>query len=143
MYTDGFVLPVPKKGLAKYKKIATTAARVWIDHGALTYHECVGEDIQSASQYGMVAFDKLAGVKKDEVVLFSFITYKSRAHRDKVMKAVMADPRIKCDPASMPFDCSRMAAGGFEAIVSAEAKGKKKPAAKKTAKKKPVAKKKK
>lgn len=137
MYTDGFVLPVPKKGLAKYKKIATTAAKVWIDHGALTYHECVGEDIQSANKYGMVAFDKLAGVKKGEVVLFSFITYKSRAHRDKVMKAVMADPRIQCDPSTMPFDCSRMATGGFEAIVSAEAK------AKKPAKKKPAAKKKK
>lgn len=131
MYTDGFVLPVPKKGLAAYKKIATTASKVWIDHGALSYHECVGEDIASADKYNMVRFDKLAGVKKGEVVLFSFITYKSRAHRDKVMKAVMADKRLQCDPSTMPFDCSRMACGGFEAIVSNVAKPKKTPAKKK------------
>jgi uncharacterized protein YbaA (DUF1428 family) len=118
MYVDGFVLPLPKKNLAAYKKIAGSAGKLWIEHGALAYHECVGDDIASVAEHGMVRFDTLAGLKKDEVVIFAFITYASKAQRDKVNKKVMADPRLKCDPNNMPFDCNRMAYGGFEGLVS-------------------------
>ncbi len=121
-YVDGFVVPVPKANLDAYKKMASAAAVVWKEHGALDYKECVIED---ARIEGMYSFLDLTGVKEDETVVFAYIVYKSRAHRDEVNAKVMADPRLKemC-PASnpdvvMPFDCARMAYGGFQTLVSA------------------------
>ena len=134
-YTDGYVLPVPKKKLAAYKKMAGAAGKVWMAHGALSYTECVADDIAIAKKHKMVDFDALAGVKKGEVVVFAYVTYKSRAHRDKVNAAVMAAMKDQCDPANMPFDCARMAYGGFENIVHYTA-DLKKPAAKAKSKKK-------
>ena len=115
-YVDGFVLSVPKTKVEKYRKIARAAGKLWKEHGALSYMECMADDTDAK---GMVSFPKLANAKKNEVVMFSFITYKSRKHRDQVNKKVMADKRIHemCKPDEMPFDCSRMAYGGFKAIV--------------------------
>jgi len=114
-YVDGFVLPVPKKNIAAYKKLAKMASKVWKDHGALQYCESMGEDLNTK---GMRTFPQLVKPKKGEVVFFSYITYKSRKHRDQVNKKVMADPRLAgLMPATMPFDCKRMAMGGFEVLV--------------------------
>lgn len=114
-YVDGFVLPVPKKKIAAYKKLATLASKIWKEHGALDYYEAVGEDLKS--QMG-VPFPKIAKAKKGETVVFAWIVYKSRKHRDAVNKKVMADPRLQCmDPKDMPFDCKRMTYGGFNVIV--------------------------
>jgi len=117
-YVDGFVIPVPKKKLAIYRRIATKACKIWIEHGALDYYECVAEDTK---HIGMMTFPKLAKTKANETVIFSWISYKSRKHRDAVNAKVMADPRIHalCNPKEIPFDCKRMAYGGFEVIVSA------------------------
>lgn len=117
-YVDGYLLPVPTKNMAAYKKMATLASEVWKDHGALDYRECVGEDLNLA--WG-VPFTKTLNTKKGETVVFAYIVYKSRAHRDSVNKKVMKDPRIAkmCDPKNMPFDCKRMVVGGFETIVGA------------------------
>jgi uncharacterized protein YbaA (DUF1428 family) len=114
-YVDGFVLPVPKKNIAAYKKLAKMASKVWKDHGALQYCESMGEDLDIK---GMKTFPQLVKPKKGEVVFFSYITYKSRKHRDQVNKKVMADPRLAgLMPKTMPFDCKRMAMGGFEVLV--------------------------
>ncbi|MGQ0672423.1 MAG: DUF1428 domain-containing protein [Hyphomicrobium sp.] len=117
-YIDGFVIPVPKKNLAAYKRMAVKAAKVWKDHGALEIRECAAEDMKFP--YG-VAFPKLAKLKPGETVVFSWITFKSRAHRDKVNAAVMKDPRLKAmmDPKQNPFDMKRMTYGGFDVIVAA------------------------
>jgi uncharacterized protein YbaA (DUF1428 family) len=116
-YVDGFVLTVPKKKLGAYKRLARIAARVWRDHGALDYKECVGDDLQV--KFGL-PFSKLAKVKPGETVVFSWIAYKSRAHRDRVNAKVMKDKRLAgaCDPKDMPFDLKRMAYGGFKVIVA-------------------------
>ena len=115
-YVDGFVLVVPKKKIAIYKKMATRAGKVWRDHGALDYRECVGDDLKV--KMGL-PFPKLAKTKPGETVVFSYIVYKSRAHRDAVNKKVMADPRLKdmMDPKGMPFDAKRMIYGGFKVLV--------------------------
>ena len=121
-YVDGFVIPLPKKNLAVYKAIAKKAAKVWMDHGALDYHECVGEDLKIKGMPGMPTFLKLAGAGKNETVIFSWITYRSRAHRDKVNAKVMQDPRMAKmmeQMQEMPFDMKRMAYGGFEVMVDA------------------------
>lgn len=119
-YVDGFVLPIPKKNVDKYKKIAKVAAKVWIEHGALEYHECIADDVQKGK---ITSFPQSVLLKPNEVVFFSWITYKSRSHRDKVLKKVMADPRIKMQgPDSMPFDAKRMFWGGFKSAVSAKKK---------------------
>jgi uncharacterized protein YbaA (DUF1428 family) len=117
-YVDGFVLVVPKKKIAAYKKMATRAAMVWRDHGALDYRECVGDDLKV--KMGL-PFPKLAKTKPGETVVFSYIVYKSRAHRDKVNAKVMKDPRLAdmMNPKAMPFDAKRMIYGGFEVFVSA------------------------
>lgn len=119
-YTDGFVVPVPKKNLKRYLKIAKAASKVWRDHGALDYKECVAEDMKSAEQFA-TSFPKGIRLKAGETVVFAFIVFKSRAHRDKVNAAVMQDPRIAamCDPKDMPFDCKRMLYGGFAVAVEA------------------------
>ena len=119
-YTDGFVLPVPKRKLKQYFQIAKKASKVWHDHGALEYMECLGDDLKSAEGFAM-PFPKGIRIKSGETVVFSFIVYKSRAQRDKVNAAVMKDPRIAamCDPKNMPFDCKRMLYGGFKVMVEA------------------------
>src|SRR6187402_3138222 len=114
-YIDAFVLPVPKKNLKAYRKLAQGAAKIWMSHGALEYCECVGEDLDIK---WATPFPTLVKPKKGETVVFSWIMYKSRAHRDKVNKAAMVDPRLKCDPNKMPFDCARMTTGGFGVLVS-------------------------
>ncbi len=116
-YVDGFVIPVPKKKLAAYRRMAAKAGKIWKEHGALGYVEAVGEDLNVK---GMVAsFPKTVRTKSGETVFFSFITYQSRRHRDAVNKKVMADPRIHalCDPKDTPFDFKRMNYGGFKALV--------------------------
>ena len=116
-YVDGFVIPLPKKHLARYLRIARLAGKVWMQYGALGYKECVGDDLKQP--FG-IPFPRLARLKPGEVVLFSFIVYKSRAHRDRVNKKVMKDPRIlkMMQPNQMPFDDKRMTYGGFRTIVS-------------------------
>ena len=115
LYVDGFVVPVPKKKLEQYLRIARKGGRIWREHGALEYRECVGDDLKS----GAITFLKLARTKPGETVFFSWIVYKSRAHRDRVMAKVMKDPRLAemMDPKSMPFDFKRMAYGGFKVAV--------------------------
>jgi uncharacterized protein YbaA (DUF1428 family) len=114
-YVDGFVIPMPRKGLAAYKKIARKAGKVWREHGALEYRECVGDDLNI--KMIKLTFPKLVKLKPGEVVLFSYITYKSRAHRDRVNAKVMKDPRILSMGTDMPFDPKRMSYGGFKTLV--------------------------
>lgn len=115
-YVDGFVLPVPKDKLEEYRKMSESAAKVWKDHGALDYRECVMDDPNAPN---MVPFPQLAGAKDGEVVVFAYIVYPSREVRDEVNAKVMADPRISesCKEGNLPFDCKRMACGGFQTIV--------------------------
>jgi uncharacterized protein YbaA (DUF1428 family) len=115
-YVDGFVIPVPKKNLKAYVRMASKAGEVWKEHGALEYLECAGDDVNP--QFGL-PFPKIAKVKPGEAVVFSFIVYKSRAHRDSVNAKVMKDPRIAgmMDGKKMPFDVKRMAYGGFKVLV--------------------------
>jgi uncharacterized protein YbaA (DUF1428 family) len=113
-YVDGFVLPVPKKNLSAYRRVARKAGKIWREHGALEYRECVGDDLNV--KWG-VRFPRLVKVRPGETVLFSWIVYRSRAHRDRVNKKVMKDPRLDMDIQAMPFDVKRMAAGGFKTLV--------------------------
>ena len=118
-YVDGYVLPVPKKNLNAYRSMAQKAAKVWRDHGALEYRECAGQDMKN--KWG-VSFPRAVKAKPGETVVFSWIVFKSRAHRDRVNAKVMKDPRITAmmDPAAgTPFDVKRMVYGGFEVIVEA------------------------
>lgn len=117
-YVDGFVLPISRDKLDEYRELAEVAAIVWKEHGALAYRECLADDMDAP---GMLPFPQLANVQEDEVVIFAWIAFESREHRDDVNAKVMADPRLKglMDPANMPFDCSRMAYGGFRTIVQA------------------------
>jgi uncharacterized protein YbaA (DUF1428 family) len=117
-YVDGYVLPVPKKNLKAYRRLAQQAAKIWREHGALDYKECVGDDL--TTKIG-VPFPKHAKAKAGDTVIFAYILFKSRAHRDRVNVKVMKDPRIEGmgDEKSMPFDVKRMAYGGFKVLVSA------------------------
>ncbi|MEZ0391695.1 MAG: DUF1428 domain-containing protein [Pseudobdellovibrionaceae bacterium] len=115
-YVDGFVLPIPRKNIQKYVKIAKIAGKVWREHGALEYYECVADDVKKGKK---TSFPQSVKLKTGEVVFFSWIVYKSRAHRDRVLKKVMSDPRItSMGPKAMPFDASRMIYGGFKPLVS-------------------------
>ncbi|MGE3684704.1 MAG: DUF1428 domain-containing protein [Bdellovibrionales bacterium] len=125
-YVDGFVLPIPKKNIPAYKKLAKLAGKVWLEHGALDYFECVADDVKSGKQ---TSFPQSVKLKKGEAVFFSYITYKSRSHRDRVLAKVMKDPRLQLDMKSMPFDVKRMIWGGFKPIVKMQTlqeKGKRK-----------------
>jgi len=115
-YVDGFVVPVPSDKMADYKKMARKAGNVWKEHGALAYVECVGDDVPVGKT---TSFTRAVKLKEGETVVFSWITYKSRAHRDAVNKKVMADPRLKdmMDPANSPFDGKRMIYGGFKTMM--------------------------
>jgi uncharacterized protein YbaA (DUF1428 family) len=117
-YVDGFLLPIPKKNLAKYRKIAQKAGKIWREHGALEYRECVGDDLKIK---WTLPFPKLMKLKPGETAIFAWIVYKSKAHRDSVNAKVMKDPRLNemMDPKDMPFDHKRMAYGGFKVIVEA------------------------
>lgn len=115
-YVDGFVIPVPRKQLAAYKKMSAKAGRIWREFGALDYKECVGDDL--AIKWG-TPFLKLAKAKRGETVVFSWITYKSKAQREKINAKVMKDPRLKMDGSAMPFDMKRMSYGGFKVFVDA------------------------
>ena len=117
-YVDGFVIPLPKKNLAAYRRMAALGAKVWKDHGVLDYKECVGHDLKASFA---LSFPRGIKTKPGETVVFSWIVFKSRAHRDRVNKAVMKDPRLQAmmDPKAMPFDVKRMLYGGFEVIVEA------------------------
>ena len=114
-YADGYLVPVLKKNMAAYKRMARAASRVWMDHGALEYRECVGEDLAP----GFCApFPPAVRARKGETVVLAWIVYRSRAHRDRVNAAAMKDPRLaKMMKAKPPFDCDRMVYGGFEVIV--------------------------
>jgi len=116
-YVDGFVIPVPKRKRAAYIKIAKVARDVWLELGALDYQECVADDVKPGKY---TSFPQSVKLKKGEEVWFSYIVYKSRAQRDKIMKKVMTHPRLAgMDPKSMPFDGKRMFWGGFKPMVSA------------------------
>ena len=115
-YVDGFVLPVPKKNLNAYWKMARLAGKVWKDHGALDYVECVADDVKVGKR---TSFPRSVKLKRGETVVFSWIVYKSRADRDRIMKNVMKDKRLAnmMDPKKMPFDGKRMFWGGFKSKV--------------------------
>jgi uncharacterized protein YbaA (DUF1428 family) len=117
-YVDGFVLPLAKNKIDLYRSTAEIAARIWKEHGALEYRECIGDDLDVKEQ---VSFPHLAGTQPSETVVLAWIVFQSREHRDQVNAKVMADPRIMeiCDPANSPFDFKRMAYGGFKVHVDA------------------------
>lgn len=117
-YVDGFVLPVPRKHLETYRRMARKAGQVWRHHGALEYRECVGDDLKVKK---VVQFPKSVKAKAGETVVLAWIVFKSRAHRDRVNARVMKDPRIAkmMEPKAMPFDHKRMVYGGFKVMVEA------------------------
>jgi uncharacterized protein YbaA (DUF1428 family) len=115
-YVDGFVVPVPKKKLAAYRRMARVAGKVWREYGALRYVECVADDVKPGKH---TSFPQSVKLKPGETVVFSYIVYKSRAQRDRVNAKVMKDPRLKpmMDPKALPFDGKRMFWGGFKALI--------------------------
>jgi uncharacterized protein YbaA (DUF1428 family) len=115
-YVDGFVLPLPKRNLDAYRRMARKAGKIWREHGALEYRECVADDVQVGE---VTSFPRSVKVKRGETVVFAWIVFKSRAHRDRVNAKVMKDPRLAdtMDAKAMPFDAKRMIWGGFEVIV--------------------------
>ena len=115
-YVDGFVIPVAKAHLDEYTRLARLCADVWKEHGAITSVECVGDGLRMGE---LTSFPRAVMAKEDEVVIFSWIVYESRASRDAVMEKVMADPRMKegMSPENMPFDGQRMIFGGFQSLV--------------------------
>lgn len=115
-YADGFVIPVPKSNLAAYRRMARQAGKIWREHGALEYRECVGDDLDIPARF--TPFPKMCKLKADEVVIFAWILYESKAHRNRVNKKVLSDPRLQA-PALLPFDSRRMAFGGFKLLVDA------------------------
>ena len=113
-YVDGFVVVVPKSRIEEYKAVARLGCQVWMDHGAISYCESLADDVPAGE---LTSFPRAVLAQPDETVVFSFVTYESRDHRDEVNARVMADPRMRID--SVPFDRMRMLLGGFESIVSA------------------------
>jgi uncharacterized protein YbaA (DUF1428 family) len=117
-YVDGFIVPVPRKKLAAYRSIAKKAGKVWREHGALEYTECVADDVKKGK---WTSFPRSVKLKPGETVVFSWIVYKSRKDRDRVLKKVMSDSRLKkmMNPKAMPFDGKRMIYGGFKTLLTA------------------------
>lgn len=115
-YVDGFVLPVPKKNLDTYRRMSRKAGKIWREHGALEYRECAADDLEVKQA---LPFPRMVKLKPGETVVFSWITFKSRVHRDRVNAKVMKDPRLAkmMDPKAMPFDIRRMAHGGFKVVI--------------------------
>ena len=117
-YVDGFVLPVPRKNLPAYRRLAQKAGKVWREHGALEYIEAVADDVKPGKR---TSFPQSVKLKSGEIVVFAYIVYKSRAQRDRINAKVMKDPRLApmMDPKSLPFDARRMFWGGFRTLVDA------------------------
>lgn len=115
-YVDGFVIPMAKDKIDEYRRLAEAAAKVWMDHGALSYRECIGDDL--GVKMG-IPFTTIAGAQDNETIVFAWITYRSREDRDRINDLVMKDPRLKDMGDAMPFDCNRMTYGGFKTIVAA------------------------
>ena len=117
-YVDGYVLPVPKKSLPAYKRMAQKAGKIWREHGALDYKECAGDDLNV--KWG-VPFSRNMKLKPGETVIFAYVVFNSRAHRDRVNAKVMKDPRLAAsmEASAMPFDTKRMVYGGFKVLVDA------------------------
>ena len=117
-YVDGFVIPVPKKKMKAYLAMARKASKVWMDHGAINYQECVADDVKKGK---WTSFPRSVKQKSGETVIFSWITYKSRKHRDQVLSKVMSDKRLAemMNPKAMPFDGKRMIYGGFKTVITA------------------------
>lgn len=116
-YVDGYLLPLPKKKIAAYRRLARLGAKIWREHGALEFRECVGDDLKV--KMGL-PFPQRTKLKAGETVVFSWIVFKSRAHRDRVNAKVMKDPRLAAmTEADMPFDIARMSCGGFKVIAEA------------------------
>ncbi len=114
-YVDGFVIPVPNARLAAYRAMARMGSKVWMDHGALQYVECIADDVKPGKH---TSFPQAVRLKPDEVVVFAYIVFRSRAHRDQVNKRAMDDPRLKrWGPENLPFDGKRMFWGGFKTLV--------------------------
>jgi uncharacterized protein YbaA (DUF1428 family) len=115
-YVDGFVVPVPKKNLRAYRRLARKAGKIWREHGALEFRECVADDVKVGK---WTSFPRSVKLKSGETVVFSWITYKSRSHRDRVNAKVMKDKRLAkmMDPKAMPFDGKRMVYGGFKVLL--------------------------
>lgn len=115
-YVDGFVLPLPKSNLDSYRAIANKAGQIWREHGALEFRECIADDVKPGQ---VTSFPQSVDLKEDETVVFSWITYESREHRDQVNAKVMSDPRMAdmMKPEAMPFDGKRMIYGGFDTLV--------------------------
>jgi uncharacterized protein YbaA (DUF1428 family) len=115
-YIDGFIVPVPKRKLAAYRRMARAFGKIWREHGALAYMECVADDVKPGKY---TSFPQSVQLKRNEVVWFSWITYKSRKHRDQVNAKVMKDPRVlpMMNPKKMPFDGKRLIFGGFKVQV--------------------------
>ena len=118
MYVDGFVVPVPKKKLQDYRRMSQKAGKVWREHGALEYIECVADDVKPGKH---TSFPQSVKLKPGETVIFAYIVYKSRTQRDRINAKVMKDPRLAkmMDPKAMPFDGKRMFWGGFKVLVDA------------------------
>ena len=117
-YVDGFVVPVPKKNLQAYRRMARKSAKVWMEHDALEYRECVGDDVKMGK---LTSFPQAVKLKPGEVAVFSWVVYKSRTARDRIIAKVMKDPRLAdmMDPKTLPFDGKRMIYGGFKIMVEA------------------------
>jgi uncharacterized protein YbaA (DUF1428 family) len=116
-YVDGFVVPVPKRSVEAYRRMAADAGKIWREYGALQYVEAVADDVKPGE---VTSFPQAVKLEPDETVVFAWIVYESREHRDRVNEQVMKDPRMTgMDPASMPFDGKRMFWGGFEVLVEA------------------------
>jgi uncharacterized protein YbaA (DUF1428 family) len=117
MYVDGFILPLPKKNLAAYRAMARKAGKVWREHGALDYRECIADDVKLGK---LTSFPRSIKLKSNETVVFSWIVYKSRRDRDRVNAKVMKDPRLAkmMNPKAMPFDGKRLIYGGFKTLIS-------------------------
>ena len=115
-YVDGFVVPVPTRKLKDYRRLAQKASRVWREHGALEFKECVADDVKVGK---WTSFPRSVKLKRGETVIFSYIVYKSRKDRDRILKKVMTDPRLAkmMNPKAMPFDGKRMIFGGFKVFV--------------------------
>lgn len=113
-YVDGFIVPVPKAKMDDYKKAAQLAHDVWREYGALDYKEWIADDVKPGK---LTSFPQSVDLKPDEVVVFSYITYESRAHRDAVNEQVMKDPRMQTEPSTWPFDGKRMVFGGFAPLI--------------------------
>lgn len=118
-YVDGYIIPIKKKNLNTYKKMSKLGCKVWMDHGALSYYECVGDELKS--KWGL-PFPKLCKLKADETLVYAFVVYKSKSHRNQVNKKVHSDPRMTGAPPEMPFDMKRFSVGGFKTMISANKK---------------------